>query len=279
MSEYDFTAKSVVCPECQIALQYARDLHYSIIPIEASSKKPLVYWAVHQRFRANEALIRNWFRRFPDMSVGIVTGAVSGLTVVDFDSLEAYQDAQQRGWSVTPTERTRRGFHAFFQDTGLRNRIHLLPGVDIRGEGGAVVVYPSPNREWIDSPFDVPLAVLPTWLMEYANQPEPDIPQIEQNINDYITNSTGLLSGGSHYGQAVLANCKTALLNTAPGERNDAFFAAMLKILGLELSGELPSGMADEQLPPIALLIGLSEVEVERSRRSAHKYARPWSRQ
>ena len=39
----------------------------------------------HQQRRADADEISDWFRRWPDANIGIVTGAVSGLVVLDID--------------------------------------------------------------------------------------------------------------------------------------------------------------------------------------------------
>jgi hypothetical protein len=61
------------------------------------------------------------------------------------------------------------GVHIFFRyprETDIRNSVGLLgPGLDVRGEGGYVVVTPSRTQgsyEWVDKP---PLAEA-TWLIE-----------------------------------------------------------------------------------------------------------------
>ena len=70
----------------------------------------------------------------------------------------------------TARARTRGGgVHIFFRyprETDIRNSVGLLgPGLDVRGEGGYVVVPPSRTQgsyEWVDKP---PLAEA-TWLIE-----------------------------------------------------------------------------------------------------------------
>jgi KaiC/GvpD/RAD55 family RecA-like ATPase len=53
----------------------------------------------------------------------------------------------------------------------IGNMVNLLPGVDIRGNGGYVIVSPSvgfngANYEWINSPLRTTLAYPPSWLLE-----------------------------------------------------------------------------------------------------------------
>ena len=58
---------------------------WSIIPIRPGDKRPLVRWEDFQHRHANEAEALGWYRARPEAGVGIVTGAISGLVVVDID--------------------------------------------------------------------------------------------------------------------------------------------------------------------------------------------------
>jgi hypothetical protein len=100
-----------------------------------------------QHRRASEAEIRDWFSD-PSMGVGIVTGSISGLFVVDFDGAigaETYAKlAAQLG--AAPTSLTGGGgIHMLFRHPGRRvpTRRGILPGMDIRGDGGFIVAPPS----------------------------------------------------------------------------------------------------------------------------------------
>lgn len=61
-------------------------LGYSVIPV-GSNKQPLIKsWKPYQTKAATEDTIYYWWEKKPDANVGIVTGAISNLTVVDIDS-------------------------------------------------------------------------------------------------------------------------------------------------------------------------------------------------
>jgi hypothetical protein len=67
------------------------------------------------------------------------------------------------------------GRHIFFlHNPGLRNSVGELPGIDVRGEGGYVIVAPSMHEsgnsyEWELSsrPGEVPLGEWPPWLLAH----------------------------------------------------------------------------------------------------------------
>lgn len=93
-------------------------------------------------------LIRAWFTRWPYANIGIRTGAVSSLAVLDvdpkhggFDSLEDLRhkvDLPETVEVITGSN----GRHIYFKTNGqqVRNSVGKLgPGLDVRGEGGYVV--------------------------------------------------------------------------------------------------------------------------------------------
>lgn len=130
-------------------------------------KKPLQSWQIFQTERADTALIRGWWSHQPQANVGVVTGALSGLIVLDIDG-DAGRDALRHflrdqaihEFPLTPTVKTGHGWHYYFAYPGapMANATawHGLTGVDIRADGGYVVALPSihPNGrayEWVAS--------------------------------------------------------------------------------------------------------------------------------
>jgi Bifunctional DNA primase/polymerase, N-terminal len=101
--------------------------------------------------------IRGWWRRWPDANLGLLTGSVSGLVVLDVDgdagraSLTALTE-QSGGLSATIQSKTRRGTHFFFnypqgrEIKGSAGKLGL--GLDIRANGNYVVVPTFSIRWW-----------------------------------------------------------------------------------------------------------------------------------
>lgn len=57
----------------------------SVIPCKPGGKEPLVPWKKNKKKRASKKQIEDWWNEFPDANIGIVTGKVSGIFVVDVD--------------------------------------------------------------------------------------------------------------------------------------------------------------------------------------------------
>jgi hypothetical protein len=155
---------------------------WAAIPIEPGGKRPLVRWEPYQREPPSEPEIEHWFRQWPEANVGIVTGAVSGLVVLDVDPRhggeESLRDLERRFGPLSETLEAQTGGggrHLYFAHPGgeLRNRVGLAPGLDLRGDGGLVVappsLHPSGRRyAWTQDPDALPPAPLPPWLEALA---------------------------------------------------------------------------------------------------------------
>jgi hypothetical protein len=136
-------------------------LGWSAIPLRAGEKIPKLAWQEFQDRRAEEDEIRAWFKRWPRANLGIVTGPVSGLVVLDIDPRHGGGESLER-WAkrhgalpATPEAETGGGGrHLYFatRDPELGNRVAIVPGPYVWKPGRA--------------PADLPLAPLPQWLHE-----------------------------------------------------------------------------------------------------------------
>jgi putative DNA primase/helicase len=100
-------------------------------------------------------IIKKWWGIWPDANIGIRTGQVSGLFVLDVDAknsgLETIRQLEQRFGALPATSKVRTGgggLHYFFQYPGneVRSVAGLWPGIDIRANGGYVVAPPSLHK-------------------------------------------------------------------------------------------------------------------------------------
>lgn len=209
------------------ALDYGR-LGWSVIPVEARGKRPLIRWQVYQSRRADPLEIAEWFRRWPDANVAVVTGVVSGLVVLDLDprhgAAESLQRLQREHGPIGETVEAVTGGggrHLYFAHPGeiVRNRVGLAPGVDLRGDGGYVVAPPSVHASgapyrWTCSPDVFPLASLPAWLVR-------------------------LLSGGSHRARPLTEWRGLVREGVAEGERNDTIASLAGHLLWHDIDPEV----------------------------------------
>jgi hypothetical protein len=163
---------------------------WSINPLIAKDKIPLLNdgkkhahlknwdgtWFNYQNTLPNKGEINFWWKQWPDANVMIITGATSGIVVLDIDgpegqeTLAGFQDIYGM-IPKTPAVSTGKGQHYYFRHPGfeIRNFARKAPGLDLRGDGGYVVAPPSIHPsgavyKWLSGP-DVPLADMPEWLL------------------------------------------------------------------------------------------------------------------
>lgn len=121
-------------------------------------KHPIGHWLDYQQRLPTEGEVILWFRTL-DCNIGTITGRVSGIVVVDVDGKQGKQTLKSLNLAPTLTARTGGGgLHLFYQlDRPMNGRIKALPGIDIRADGGYVVLAPSFHQsgryyEWTDPP-------------------------------------------------------------------------------------------------------------------------------
>lgn len=151
----------------------------SVVPIAARGKRPLIPWTRYQLAPADHGQLDAWWDRWPDAGIGLVTGAVSGLLVLDADAgaggLEslARLDREHPGELRTCTSRTGGGGrHLLYQHPGQRiggSVRKLADGIDVRADGNLIVAPPSVHLsgrryEWV-MPV-APIRPAPAWLVE-----------------------------------------------------------------------------------------------------------------
>ena len=157
------------------AIEYATKYKWAVFPCSPMSKKPLTPHGCKDAKKSVGA-IKAWWERWPDASIGIATGSVSNLIVIDEDldedkglnGYEAVSEWERINGALPATVQCitgRGGYHLYYQydGTDIKNRAGILDGVDVRGEGGYVIAPPSmhPNGteyQWEDAPDEIELA-------------------------------------------------------------------------------------------------------------------------
>lgn len=134
------------------ALQYY-DYGFSVIPIIPGKKKPLIKWQPYQKERATKEQITEWWTQTPNANIGIVTGKVSNLFVIDLDKHDpAYNEETVMQYIPDNIEcpvvnTPKGGQHLYFlpPEEEITIGARFIPGCDFRGEGGYVLAPPSVN--------------------------------------------------------------------------------------------------------------------------------------
>jgi len=197
--------------------------------------------------------------RQPDSNIGIATGIISGIVVLDIDHKNDGMtklrqiEALHGDLPVTVTGRTGNGYHLYFRHPGTsivsRAAVAGIAGLDIRGDGGYVVAPPSRHASgneylWEHRPDKAARAAMPDWLIKLISAPA----------------------------TAPVAPQTTSARNPVPeGQRNDVLFrlACSLGTKGLTetaITAALQAENVERCQPPLA------EGEVVAIVRSAARY-------
>lgn len=135
------------------------------------------------RVAASADQIRRWWRRWPQANVGVVTGAVSGLVVLDVDPRhggdDSLADLEAVHGPLPPSVESLTGGggrHLYFCHPGTTVLCRsIAPGLDVKGDGGVVICPPSVHTSghayaWKVgcAPDEIPVADLPGWLSAMA---------------------------------------------------------------------------------------------------------------
>ncbi len=229
-------------------------------------------------------VVKNWPNRPATMAeleahpgnIGLITGSLSGIDVLDFDIDEDTGKLPQESGAMiaslpeTPMVRTGRGgIHVYFKHAdGVGNSAGKLgERIDVRGDGGQVVfpssIHPDTKKpyEWMVgcSPDDVPVATWPKRLLDrLLAKPVPKPPR-PTPVSAVAVQASG---ASSPYGSKALANeCDN--VRTAPkGTRNDALNKAACKLGSLMAGGQLDEPSATYELISAAKDAGLTEQEI-----------------
>ena len=186
----------------EAAHRYA-SMGWRVIPIRPGEKRPgMDRWV--EVATTDHDKIEDWWSRWSNFGVGVVTGSPSHLFVVDVDEhdpamsgSETLADLEATYGPLPETVECHTGSggrHLYFtapveirNDAGKR----LGPGLDIRGEGGQVLAPPTihPNgREYVweleHGPDDCGVAEAPGWLVRLLTAVPDEIPRIERVPHD-----------------------------------------------------------------------------------------------
>ncbi len=126
----------------QTFANHALDYHefgFAVIPCEG--KTPKVSWKKYQTKRPSLATIYRWIKLFPAANIGLITGKISGITVIDCDNpnLSIAELEKEFGESKFIVATPSGGKHLYFQFNGERSKIGFRDKFDLKAEGGFVI--------------------------------------------------------------------------------------------------------------------------------------------
>lgn len=128
------------------------DCGFNVIPLHGATSKtcrsgmegkaPLINWTPYQTQKATMKDVYEWSKLADDLNIGIVAGETSNLTIVDIDGEDGFKSLAELNLPETFSVKTSKGKHLYYRynsNPSIRNSVRLLPGIDIRTQGGYVV--------------------------------------------------------------------------------------------------------------------------------------------
>ncbi len=149
----------------------------------AVAKHPRVSWEARMEVAATMKEVEGWWRRWPDANVGVVTGRVSGIVVLDVDPRNrggVALGALEERWGALPATLEVRtgggGWHLWFACEEELPSAVLAPGLELKAERSVVIAPPSVHATgqryvWIAGrgPSELTPTQVPGWLKLIAH--------------------------------------------------------------------------------------------------------------
>jgi Bifunctional DNA primase/polymerase, N-terminal len=237
------------------ALDYARQ-DIPVFPCRTQDKRPITANGFKDA-TTDEGQIRLWWTQYPSAMIGMPTGKASGMWVLDVDvdpskGIDGPKELEKLIAKNGPLPKTltsatpRGGTHYFFvyDNIVIKNSTSkLAPGLDVRGEGGYVILPPSvcdsgTPYEWrINCPFNDP----PAWALKALTSSPRDRAWAKK---------------------ALETEC-AAVAASQPGERNDVLNKAAFNLGQLVGGGALDEDTVRDELYSAAVLCGLIDDDGE----------------
>lgn len=195
----------------------------SVVPIRPGTKQPCCEWQEFQERVPTEDEVEAWFKAWPHAQIALVTGRVSGVAVVDLDTEEAVEWAKQHLPRPGALQKTGKGWHLLYGTNGtpIPNRAKIRDGVDVRGDGGYILIEPSlhpehktpykldfkPTFDWTNLP-DFPKDFLPQDNTPEEREPVTLDPVPEGERNERLAQIAGRYFAREMHYSEVMALCK-----------------------------------------------------------------------
>ncbi|MFG1350115.1 DUF3987 domain-containing protein [Xanthobacter autotrophicus] len=278
----------IATEELAAALDYATK-GWPVFPCDPATKAPLTDHG-HRDATTIVPIIRAWWQRWPQAMVGLPTGTASGVWVLDLDvdpekrldggaALDQLEATHGRLPNCPCAETPRCGTHLFFRfdpDRPVKNSVgKVAPGIDVRGDGGYVVLAPSVRSDgrsyqWLSVPFaDTDFPDAPDWLYRLIERPKPEPASAPSPAIRLLPDT--LDPRRLAYARSALDREAKAVASAAEGGRNHRLNVAAHNCATYAAAGFLDEGEAREALLAAALECGLSVPEARRTITSGMK--------
>lgn len=247
-------------PLVAAALAYA-EAGFGVFPC-GQDKRPLTAHGCKDA-TTDPSTIRRWWRTWPDASVAIALDERTIVLDLDVGGDESLAEYEHKHGALPYTARVRTGgggTHYFFSvPAGCKNRVRVLPGIDVRAAGGYVIAPPSRHVSgacYIGETDGITIAPCPQALLDLLTRAREE-PHREPIARRDFT-------GKAHpYAVAALERIVAEVATTAVGARNGTLNRAAYRAGRFVGGGYLDRQVVAADLSRAARSSGLGDREID----------------
>jgi len=249
---------------------------YLIFPCSVETKRPVTEHGFKDATNDPDQ-IQQWcdqYWSYPEKySIAMPTGEVNGFWVLDVDKktdgmISLSTLVETNGDIETACVSSGGGGqHKYFKYSSslpVKSKTNLLPGIDIRGDGGYIIVPPSKHAsgysyDWLNKEIKEP----PEWLVDILKKNNGIKKQSQYDKNPSVPGTPK--EETTAYGKAALENACDELRNAIEGTRNETLNKKAFSIGCLVAGTEIAEQDALQALTDAALSSGLGRRETEKT--------------
>ncbi len=229
-----------------IAMFYAQN-NVKTFPVKKQGKSPLCPKGFKDA-TIDKVVLQEWNKKFPDCNIGIPTGQINNIFVVDVDGEQGIESLNRLeliyGKLDVPTVITGKGKHLYFkmpENVELKcSTSKIADHIDIRANGGYVVAPPSIHENGYRY----------TWENFIPNQ---DFPEAPTWLISLMTNAEKQ--------PLPISGVLEEISNAPQGQRNDTLYKRSISLIGRAKKEFLDMEEIKQNIINAAILSGLSKEE------------------
>ena len=246
----------------------------AVLPCNPKTKAPLTAHGCHEA-TTNAAQIKEWWATSPHAMLGIATGQISSLFVLDVDThgdtngyaslsaLEAEHGTLPETYQVETASGGRHFYFRYPENHIIKNTTSRVgKGLDIRGDGGYIIAAPSVRADGKAYRVyrDTDIVDAPEWLLELAET------KVAPSVSmGGFTFSEGFEKAVAHpeaYKKGILRRAIKVLSEAPEGIRNDTLYNVAANLYNYVAGGTLDEyevyydSFSDRRVYPIRNLGG-----------------------
>jgi Bifunctional DNA primase/polymerase, N-terminal len=242
----------------------------SIATFPCRGKQPLTKNGLYDATTDAE-LIRSRRTAFPRANIGMPMGGPRRWVAIDVDGASGIAtrralERQHGALPITLRAVTGSGGEHWIlvapDGVTVRNRARIAPGIDVRADGGYIIVAPSVHPDtgeryrWL---VQVAPAAMPTWLVELVRDRTP-----ERKLAPPVTFRRTPTSKSQRWAHAALTNLAREVAEAPSGARNNTLNRAAFRLGRMIAGGLLDAGEVRATLRAAGIACGLPEREVDK---------------